>query len=45
MEDPVLGCLDVKDAFLQVEREKPLQVSTASGRFRVLRNLPGKGLV
>ena len=35
----VLGCLDVKDAFLQ---ERPLQVSTASGRFRVLRNFPGQ---
>ena len=42
MAAPVLGCLDAKDAFLQVEQERPLQVPTASGRFRVLRNLPGE---
>ena len=44
----VLGALDVKDAFLQVPQERPLQISTSIGRYKVLRNLTAgrcKGLV
>ena len=37
-----IGSLDIKDAFLQVEQEKPVQVSTKIGQFRVDRNLPGQ---
>ena len=39
---PVIGALDIKDAFLQVEQERPLQISTALGRYKVLKNLPGQ---
>ena len=38
----VLGALDVKDAFLQVPQERPLQISTSIGKYKVLRNLPGQ---
>ena len=38
----VLGSLDVKDAFLQVPQEKPVQIVTELGRFKVVRNLPGQ---
>ena len=33
---PILGSLDIKDAFLQVDQEVPTQVSTSSGHFAVL---------
>ena len=39
---PVISALDIKDAFLQVEQERPLQISTALGRYKVLKNLPGQ---
>ena len=32
----------MKDAFLQVKQEVPTQVTTATGHFEVLRNLPGQ---
>ena len=38
----VLGALDVKDAFLQLPQERPLQISTSIGKYKVLRNLPGQ---
>lgn len=41
-ERTILGSLDVKDAFLQVKQEAPTQVTTATGHFEVLRNLPGQ---
>ena len=41
-EQTILGSLDVKDAFLQVGQEVPTQVTTATGHFEVLRNLPGQ---
>ena len=44
-EKTILGSLDVKDAFLQVKQEVPTQVTTATGHFEVLRNLPDKELV
>ena len=37
----MLGCLDVKDAFLQVQ-EKPLKVNLRGEEFLVKRNLPGQ---
>ena len=36
----VLGCLDVKDAFLQVPQERPLKVILRGEEFLVKRNLP-----
>ena len=38
----LLGNLDVKDALLQVRQEVPTQVTTNTGHFEVLRNLPGQ---
>ena len=38
----VLGSLDIKDAFLQVDQSEDLQVSTAAGKYRVLKNIPGQ---
>ena len=38
----VLGSLDVKDAFLQMDQEVPTQVTTPTGHFKVLKNLPGQ---
>ena len=37
-----LGCLDVKDACLQVPQEKPLKVILRGEEFLVKRNLPGQ---
>jgi len=37
-----LGCLGVKDAFLQVPQEKPLKVNLRGEEFRAERNLPGQ---
>ena len=37
-----LGCLDVKDAFLQVPHEKPLKVNLRGEEFLAKRNLPGQ---
>ena len=39
---PVIGALDVQDAFLQVPQEREVQISAPQGRYRVLRNLPGQ---
>ena len=38
----ILGCLDVKDAFLQVQQEKPLKVDLRGEEPLVKRNLPGQ---
>ena len=40
----MLGCLDVKDAFLQVPEEKPLKVNLRGEEFFAKRNLPGQGV-
>ena len=40
--DPVIGALDIKEAFLQVAQERPLQISTSLGKYKVLKNLPGQ---
>ena len=37
-----LGCLGVKDAFLQVPKEKPLKVNLRGEEFLVKRSLPGQ---
>ena len=42
--DVVLGCLDVKDAFLQVEQEKPILVHIQGCPYVIKRNLPGQRL-
>ena len=39
---PVLGALDIKDAFLQVPQERPLQITTNTGYYKVLKNIPGQ---
>ena len=39
---PILGAWDIKDAFLQVPRERPLQITTATGYYKVLKNIPGQ---
>ena len=41
-KDIQIGALDIKDAFLQVEQEVLVQVTTKVGKFRVDRNLPGQ---
>jgi hypothetical protein len=38
----VMGCLDVKDAFLQVQQPNPILVSLQNQPFVILRNLPGQ---
>ena len=38
----VMGCLDVKDAFLQVVQPNPIVVSLQNQPFVILRNLPGQ---
>eukprot|EP00435_Cladocopium_sp_Y103_P030397 s650_g7.t1 len=43
-EDIMLGSLDIKDAFLMADQEKPLQISTKVGKFKVKKNLPGQRL-
>ena len=40
--EAVIGSLDVKDAFLQVDQEKPVRITTKVGHFRVRKNLPGQ---
>ena len=45
----MLGSLDIKDAFLQVEQKEPLRVRLGKGphgaqNYIVLRNLPGQRL-
>ena len=46
--DYLLGSLDIKDAFLQVEQKEPLRVKLGKGHgnhdYIVLRNLPGQRL-
>ena len=39
---PVLGALDIKDAFLQVPQERPLQITTNTGYYKILKNIPGQ---
>ena len=43
-EQLVIGGLDVKDAFLMASQEEPVQITTKSGRFKVMKNLPGQRL-
>ena len=43
-EELAIGALDIKDAFLMVEQEKKVQVTTHFGRYRINRNLPGQRL-
>ena len=38
----ILGCLAVKDAFLQIPREKPLKMNLRGEEFLVKRNIPGQ---
>jgi hypothetical protein len=40
--DTVLGCLDVKDAFLQVEPEEPILVHIQNQPYVIQKNLPGQ---
>lgn len=42
--DVQIGSLDIKDAFLMADQEKPVQITTKVGRFKVLKNLPGQRL-
>ena len=42
--DVVLGCLDVKDAFLQVEQSKPVLVQLQNQNYVIKKNLPGQRL-
>ena len=41
---PTLGCLDVKDAFLQVPQQEPLRISLGGYQWIVEKNLPGQRL-
>ena len=43
-EDVVIGSMDIKDAFLQVDQEEPLRVRVEAGEFIVHKNLPGQRL-
>ena len=38
----VLGTVDIKDAFLMVDQEKPMAVSLHNKLYRVKKNVPGK---
>ena len=40
--DTVLGCLDVKGAFLQVEQEEPILVHIQNQPYVIQKNLPGQ---
>ena len=40
----VLGCLDIKDAFLQVEQQEPILVGIHNEQYVIQRNLPGQRL-
>ena len=40
----VMGCLDVKDAFLQVEQSEPVLVQLQGQPYVIKRNLPGQRL-
>ena len=40
--ETVLGCLDVKDAFLQVEQEEPILVHIQNQPYVIQKNLPGQ---
>eukprot|EP00435_Cladocopium_sp_Y103_P024696 s2951_g6.t1 len=42
--DVVLGCIDVKDAFLQVEQAEPILVKLQNESYIIKRNLPGQRL-
>ena len=39
---PTLGAVAIKDAFLQVPQERPLQIATNTGHYKVLKNIPGQ---
>ena len=43
-DSPILGSLDIKDAFLQVDQEVPTQVSTSSGHLQFSRTPQAKEL-
>ena len=40
----VIGCCDVKDAFLQVNQDEPILVNLQNQQFVIQRNLPGPRL-
>ena len=40
----VLGTVDIKDAFLMVDQEKPMAVSLHNKLYRVKKNVPGQRL-
>ena len=40
--DVVLGCLDVKDAFLMVDQDEPISVKLQGQEFVIRKNLPGQ---
>ena len=42
--DVVMGSLDVRDAFLQVEQDDPVRVVLQGQPFIIKRNLPGQRL-
>ena len=42
--DVQIGSLNIKDVFLMADQEKPVQITTKVGRFKVLKNLPGQRL-
>eukprot|EP00435_Cladocopium_sp_Y103_P035447 s2263_g9.t1 len=39
---PVLASLDIKDAFLQVEQEQPIEATLWGSTYVILKNLPGQ---
>ena len=43
-DDVMIGSMDIKDAFLQVEQEEPLRIAVETGEFIVRKNLPGQRL-
>ena len=40
--EPVLGCLDIKDAFLQVDQAEPILVRIQGEPYVIQKNLPGQ---
>ena len=42
MNSCLLGCLDIKDAFLQVPQQQPLRLKMHGGESSVCRNIPGQ---
>ena len=43
-KQPVLGTVDIKDAFLMVDQVKPMAVTLLNSKYRVRKNLPGQRL-